>query len=220
VHFSFMEDGPDPNSKVLTGHNDRNITINLAEADDPFREKLRQQLGEGYRTLLGHFRHEIGHYYWDRLIADSDWLPRCRELFGDETADYGEALKKHYAEGASRDWPERFISAYATMHPWEDWAETWAHYLHMVDTLGTARSYGLALRPTPVGAEPAKPLRTPAIAATDFEDLSRSWVELTLALNSLNRSMGIIDPYPFVLAPAIFEKLSLVHEVVLRAAAK
>ncbi len=222
VSFSFMEDGPGPLSKVFTGHRDRRITINLAEADDPFREKLRQQLGEGYRTLLGHFRHEIGHYYWDRLIQGSTWYERFRALFGDEQAEYDAALQRHYAKGPPSDWPERFISAYATMHPWEDWAETWAHYLHMIDTLGTARAYGLALRPEPVGSlRSADPTgRTHATDVAGFDELAHSWVALTLALNSLNRSMGLIDPYPFVLGPAVLQKLAFVHEVVTHSAAR
>ncbi|MDP9034714.1 MAG: putative zinc-binding peptidase, partial [Myxococcota bacterium] len=148
--FCFLEDGA--SSKVFTGHNDGIITINLAEADDPFREKTREQLGETYRTLLGHFRHEIGHYYWDRLIKNSNDLAAFRDLFGDEQADYAAALRRHYELGAPPDWASTFVSAYASMHPWEDWAETWSHYLHMVDTLETARTYGLAVR-----AEPESP---------------------------------------------------------------
>jgi hypothetical protein len=140
--------------RVLTGHDHGVITINAAEADDPFREKIRVEMGEPYRTLLGHFRHEIGHYYWDRLVQSTPWLERFHSEFGDESADYSEALQRHYDAGPPADWSSHFISAYASMHPWEDWAETFAHYLHIVDTLDTARSYGLALRPAPLGRAP------------------------------------------------------------------
>jgi hypothetical protein len=210
--FSFMKDTPE--AKVFTGHNNGQITINIAEADDPFREKLRKQLGEGYRTVLGHFRHEIGHYYWDRLIKNSPWLPVYRAIFGDESVDYGESVKRHYEQGAPADWPQHYVSAYATMHPWEDWAETWAHYLHIVDTLDTARSYGLVLRPKLHGQQREElSVSARALDFDDFDDLLSGWIPVTVALNSLNRSMGLIDPYPFVLVPDVIEKLRFVHSL-------
>jgi hypothetical protein len=211
--FSFMQDTKS-GEKIFTGHSDGLITINIAEADDPFREKLRKELSEVYRTVLGHFRHEIGHYYWDRLIADSEWLPAFRTLFGDERASYDESLGRHYSEGPPEGWPNNYVSSYATMHPWEDWAETWAHYLHMVDTLGTARAYGLVLQPKPLGGKPTRPLSTRALHFDDFDDLIGGWVPLTVALNSFNRSMGIVDAYPFVLGPAVTKKLNFVHDVI------
>lgn len=210
--FRFKEDMA--GVRVFTGHGDGVITINIAEADDPFREKLRKDFREPYRTVLGHFRHEIGHYYWDRLVKDTKWVAAFRALFGDERVSYDESLKRHYENGPHRDWPHHFVSAYATMHPWEDWAETWAHYLHMIDTLGTARSYGLVLRPRPVLGGERTTLTTRAIDFDDFDDLMRSWVPITVALNSLNRSMGLNDPYPFVLMPDVVEKLRFVHDVV------
>jgi hypothetical protein len=212
VRFSFLADqGAD---KVFTGHHDGLITINVAEADDPFREKTRQQLGETYRTLLGHFRHEIAHYYWDRLIARSEWLEPFRAEFGDERADYAAAVERHYDSGAPPSWPSTFVSAYASMHPWEDWAETFAHYLHIVDTLGTARSYGLVLRPKPVGGEALPEIKTRRVHFDDFEDLTSAWLPLSTALNGLNRSMGLPDVYPFVLSPRALQKLRFVHRVV------
>jgi hypothetical protein len=213
--FSFMSDSPDGRNKVFTGHSDGLITINIAEADDPFREKLRKRLGEGYRTVLGHFRHEIGHYFWDRLIRDSPWLPAYRGIFGDESVDYAESVKRHYSQGAPADWPQHYVSSYATMHPWEDWAETWAHYLHIIDTLGTARAYGLVLRPKSDGRSNEElSVSARSLDLEDFEDLLAGWVPVTVALNSLNRSMGLIDPYPFVLCAEVIKKLHFVHDVV------
>ena len=216
--FSFK--GDEGKTKVFTGHSDGLVTINIAEADAPFREKMREQMGEGYRTLLGHFRHEIGHFYWDRLIRGSRDLDAFRALFGDEQIDYAAAMERHYREGARPDWASSFVSAYASMHPWEDWAETWAHYLHMVDTLDTARTYGLALRPEPVGGRRDAPRVSIAVRRLDFDDfddLKTAWVPLTLALNSLNRGMGLPDLYPFALADRAITKLRFVHEVIERA---
>jgi hypothetical protein len=216
--FSFLEED-DTGARVFTGHSDGLVTINIAEADDPFRERMRLQMGEAYRTLLGHFRHESGHYYWDRLVAGTRWLDGFRKLFGDETRSYAEARDGHYRNGAPADWPSRFVSAYASMHPWEDWAETWAHYLHMTDTLETARAYDLALKPKPVArvAEDRTPtLSTRRLDLHSFDDLIGGWVPLSVALNSLNRSMGLADPYPFVVPPPAVEKLRFVHEVIAR----
>ena len=133
--------------------------------------------------------------------AATGWQPRFRTLFGDETADYAAAVSRHYENGPASDWPGRFVSAYASMHPWEDWAETWAHYLHMTDTLDTARAYGLSIRPTPVDADSRPRIAARRIDLHSFEDLMSGWVPLTIALNSLNRSMGQPDSYPFVISP-------------------
>jgi hypothetical protein len=197
---------------VFTGHNDGLITINIAEADDPFREKMREQLGETYRTVLGHFRHESGHYYWQRLLGDGPRVDAFRALFGDERQDYGEAREHHYAAGPAGGWWERHVSAYASMHPWEDWAETWAHYLHMYDGIETARAYGLSLRPVPAGAEPAPALRAGRLDLHAFDDLMKAWIPLTIALNNMNRSFGMPDCYPFVLTDAVVAKLRFVHD--------
>ncbi|HVY28236.1 MAG TPA: putative zinc-binding metallopeptidase [Polyangiaceae bacterium] len=218
--FSFKAAEAGDGAPVLTGHDNGHITLNVAEADNPGRERLREQLGETYRTLLGHFRHEVGHYYFDALIRDTQELPAFRELFGDPERSYEAELKRHYAEGPPPSWQDSFVSAYATMHPWEDWAETWAHYLHMVDTLDTGRSYGIALRPQPLGALGPRGdlrLRSTQLDFDDFDDLINGWLPLTFALNSLNRSMGLPDCYPFVLSAPAIAKLRFVHEVIERA---
>jgi hypothetical protein len=192
-----------PTEHVLTGHADGLITLNLAEADPLLREKLRLQLHERYRTLLGHFRHEVGHYYWDVLVKDSPQLDACRELFGDEREDYAAALERHYKREPSDNWRGAFVSEYATSHPWEDWAETWAHYLHITDTLETAGAFGVQLGRLKVAAP------SPA-----FDELMSRWFALTLVLNSLSRSMGYEDFYPFELGSAVQAKLAFVHEII------
>jgi hypothetical protein len=197
---------------VLTGHDSGLITINLAEADDSERERMRRQMSEPYRTLLGHFRHEIAHYYWDRLVWDTPGLEAFRQLFGDEREDYGAALQRHYANGPPPDWQERFVSPYASTHAWEDWAETWAHYFHMVDTLETASAFGMRVRPRVTkGADLSAAIDfDPHIA--NMDRIIDSWLPLTFAVNSINRSMGIADLYPFVLAPPVIVKLSFIHD--------
>jgi hypothetical protein len=213
-------DGP----RVMTGHDDGLITLDVEEADDVHREKVRTEMHEPYRTLIGHLRHEVGHYYWLRLVPGTPWEEPCREVFGDERADYAAALQRHYAEGAPADWRDRFVSAYASAHPAEDWAETWAHYLHMVDVLDTARSFGLVAHHNEVQYEPFGADALDASHASSPEDaaaflaLVNGWIELTGALNELTRSMGEPDFYPFVLSRPAVRKLGFVHQVV-RAAA-
>ena len=210
--FRFLKGTED--EPVMTGHDEGVITLNIDEADFAFRENMREKMGEGYRTVLGHLRHEIGHYYWDRLVDGSVLLEGFRALFGDERASYEAALEQHYQSGPPAQWGESFISAYASMHPWEDWAETWAHYLHMVDTLETAKSHGLTVR-----APANERVSTDRLAFFDFDALTTGWNALTLALNSLNRSMGMKDAYPFVLSPTVLGKLRFVHGAVQRRAA-
>jgi hypothetical protein len=193
-----------PGERVLTGHADGLITLNLAEADASVRERVRADMHERYRTLLGHFRHESGHYFWERLIRDRNRIEEFRELFGDESRDYGEAIAAHYANLAPAR-SEDYISAYASAHPWEDWAETFAHYLHMIDTLETAQSFGVA-------HQLAARSRVPEVS--DFELLFNEWTELTVALNALNRSMGLPDAYPFAISSRVREKLEFVHRIV------
>lgn len=193
-----------PSERVLTGHADGLITVNASEADPVTREKVRVAMGERYRTLLGHFRHEIGHYYWDRLIRNRAALQPFRSLFGDERDDYAAALQRHYGAEAAAAAPDGFISHYAAAHPWEDWAETFAHYLHIVDTLETAQHFGFA-----AAADDDRSGRL-----RDFDALMGEWLELTIALNALNRSMGLEDAYPFVISPGVRDKLAFVHRVV------
>jgi hypothetical protein len=213
--YEFLSDA-DANSPVLTGHAHGVVTVNIAEADDAERERRRLRLGEPYRTLLGHFRHEVGHYYWERLIRDSPRLDAFRELFGDERADYAAALKTHYGSGPSPDWARSFVSAYAASHPWEDWAESWAHYLHMTDMLETAAECGLSLKPK--GRDEPELLRARSGTEEPFEHLMASWFPLTYIHNNLNRSMGLGDGYPFVLSTPAIAKLRFVHDTIVGAA--
>ncbi|MEJ8571682.1 putative zinc-binding peptidase [Microbaculum marinum] len=205
----------DPDTPVLTGHADGLITINLAEADDAEREARRTAMGEPYRTLLGHFRHEIGHYYWDRLVRDGGRLESCRAMFGDERRDYQQALADNYEKGPPDDWRERFVSSYASAHPWEDFAETWAHYLHIIDTLETAEAFGLRTRPNiPNGETLGHTVTFDPYDDVPFDKIITAWLPLTVAVNSLNRSMGQPDLYPFVLPPPTIGKLEYIHRLV------
>jgi hypothetical protein len=193
--------------KVFTGHENGVITLDLAEGDDVHREQLRKEMDEPYRTLLGHFRHEIGHYYYYRLVSTSpDYNGRFRELYGDPDADYQAALDRHYNEGPPPDFAERYVSSYATMHPAEDWAETFAHYLHIRDTLDTAAAFGFA----PAAAT----FERRVLGPSGFDTIIDMWLPLSWALNMMNRSMGKQDLYPFVLPPAVLEKMRFVHTVI------
>jgi hypothetical protein len=204
--FDFLED-------ALTGHVEGVITVNLAEADPAERVRRRVELGEPYRTLLGHFRHEIGHYYWDQLIRGSSRLDAFRTLFGDERADYDAALHRHY-QGAPVGWQDRFVSAYATMHPWEDWAETWAHYLHMTDTLETAAACGFSLTPARTDEPTLSSVPDPTARSVSFERMLEGWGAITYVLNNLNRGLGNGDAYPLSLSAPSIEKLRFVHETI------
>ncbi|WP_148615227.1 zinc-binding metallopeptidase family protein [Nocardioides rubriscoriae] len=183
---------------VVIGHADGVITIDLAESDDAHREKIRSRLAEPYRTMLGHFRHEFGHYAEWQLVRGEERMARCRELFGDESVDYQAELDRHYDQGPPADWAQSFISTYATMHPFEDFAETWAHYLHIADTIETAGEYGLV---TVGGVQ----------SFSTFRDVVTGvWIPLSIALNQINRSMGKDDVYPFVIPPPVLDKLDFV----------
>jgi hypothetical protein len=214
--FDFLS-SPAEGPRVLTGHDDGIITVNIEEADDSVRERIREQLHEPYRTLLGHLRHEVGHHYWDRLIAGSPWLDDFRKLFGDEQQDYAAALQRNYESGPSLGWNQQHVSAYASTHPWEDWAETWAHYLHMVDTLDTALSFGLDIRKLEMEIEPFGRdalFRPNDAGAKRFLSFLNAWIELSAVLNELSRSMGQPDLYPFALPRPAVAKLHFIHLVV------
>jgi hypothetical protein len=183
---------------VTIGHANGVITIDLAESRAAHREKVREKLGEPYRTMLGHFRHEVGHYYEWQLVRGDETLARCRELFGDESIDYQAEIDRHYEQGPPEGWESSYISSYATMHPFEDFAETWAHYLHICDTIETASEYGLAT----VGT---------ITSFRHFRDVVVGiWVPLSVALNMINRSMGHDDLYPFVIPDRVLDKLDFV----------
>jgi hypothetical protein len=214
--FDFLAEASQTHGqRVMTGHDNGLITLAVKEADDAERERIRTSMGEPYRTLLGHFRHESGHYFWDVLVRDGGKLESFRAVFGDEQQDYAAALQAHYTNGPPPDWQQNFVSTYASSHPWEDFAETWAHYMHIIDTLETARAFGLKVQ-----ARPGR--RTELVASLDFdphnaasiEQLIDAWLPLAFAVNSLNRSMGIADLYPFVLSPTAIGKLGYVHGLV------
>lgn len=214
--FAFLADKPgsfdDEEKRVMTGHDQGKITINIAEANDAIKEKIRLDMNERYRTLLGHFRHEIGHYFWSLIIEkNAALLTTYRALFGDEQQDYGKALKNYYQNGAPQDWQQHFISAYASSHPWEDWAESFAHFLHMFDTLETASAWGWT-----VNIKRGRELKLVHLGKNiqTFDEMHNQWVYLSTSLNSLNRSMGMKDVYPFVWSNAVVAKLHFIQEVV------
>lgn len=217
-HFLADSTGGDGNTApILTGHEQGVIVVNIAEANDAVREERRLAMNELYRTLIGHFRHEIGHYYWDRLVADRHAQDMFRAIFGDERQDYDAALARYYGNGPRPDWKLGYVSAYASSHPWEDFAETWAHYLHMIEGIDTARAYSLQLAPRPES-------ETAVALTADFDpygdrpisSLVDSWIPLTIMANALNRSMGQPDIYPFVITAEVLAKLEFVHDLIRR----
>ena len=216
VAFDLLRSPPN-GPRVMTSHGNGLITLNVEEADDAKRETIRQDLREPYRTLVGHFRHEIGHYYWDRLVAGTVWHEPCRALFGDERADYAAALKANYENGPPPDWAKRHISSYASTHPWEDWAESWAHYLHMLDSIDTALSFGFNGENIEVEVEQ---FTLSDLYAPDHPGAERvltlvnSWLLLTTVLNELARSMGQPDFYPFVMSREVLRKVHFISLVV------
>ncbi len=218
LSFDFLRDQPD--HPVITGHTHGVITMNALEADDAARELTRAALHEPYRTLLGHLRHEVGHYYWDLLIKDKPWLAHFRRLFGDERTDYAASLERHYEQGAPEDWRKRHVSEYASSHPWEDWAESWAHYLHLRDALDSAASFGLnaddvEARVQPFGLDAL--WDASRVGSKAYLQLINDWLRLTGVLNELSDSLGQASFYPFVLSRKVVAKLQFVHEVIAHA---
>lgn len=206
-----------PGATASTGHASGQVTITTDEADSAEREQHRVDMDEPYRTLIGHFRHEVGHYYWEQLLqTDPQRLQGFRDLFGDDTLNYQQALQQHYEHGPAANWQAQYISAYASSHPWEDWAETWAHYFHLVDTLETAHAFGLSLQPQAgVDAVMAMTADIDPYVHKDFDELLNRALPLTFAVNSLNRSMGQPDLYPFVLSSKVKDKLRFIHNLLL-----
>ena len=214
--FEFLADQMDANGNVvetvMTGHSSGLIQINIAEADDAERERRRSIMREPYRTLIGHFRHEIGHFYWDLLVKDGGRIAAFSEVFGDPAQNYETALTTYYANGAPPDWQQTYISAYASAHPWEDFAETWAHCFHMIDGLETARAYGIF--PADLPTETVPSTEADPYEATGIDQIISAWVPLTVAINSINRSLGQPDLYPFVLTDAIIGKIDAVFRLI------
>ncbi|KQW61380.1 MULTISPECIES: putative zinc-binding metallopeptidase [Ensifer] len=218
--FEFLADTVDTYGNTVparTGHKNGMISLRASEAEDVVRESVRVSMNEPYRSLLGHFRHEIGHFYWQKLVADEATRIEARALFGDETQDYAAALQRHYYQGPPDDWQERFISPYASAHPSEDFAECWAHLFHIVDALETGRAFGMVL--DPIGHDtleaeiPFDPYREPSAGV-----LVEAWVPLSVALNAIQRSMGQPDSYPFVLSQPVIQKLDFINRLILGAA--
>ena len=96
------------------------------------------------------------------------------------------------------------ITGYATSHPHEDWAETLAHLMHLTDILDSAAASGLSWPEGP-------PLPYDAYAEADTERLVTLAIDLTLAINHVNRALDLPDLYPFVLAAPVREKLAFAH---------
>jgi hypothetical protein len=205
------------NPKLMTGHANGVITILLKEADSVLREQMRLQLLEPYRTLIGHLRHEIGHYFWDQLVYnDKKVLAEYRIIFGNEELNYGDSLNKYYKEGAPENWQESFISKYATSHPWEDWAETWAHYLHIMDMLETSYFFGLNVTPIESNNDMKANVSFDPYLVADFDIIVKTCIPLSFAVNSINRAMGVPDVYPFIITPAMITKMNFIHQLLLK----
>lgn len=212
--FDFVAQQNNPN--LMTGHANGVITILLREADSVLREQMRKQFSEPYRTLIGHLRHEVGHYFWDRLIyTNPNILEEFRTIFGDERANYSEALELYYKVGAPSKWQASFISKYATSHAWEDWAETWAHYLHIMDIVETAYFFGITVRPIKMSNELKTKVSFDPYTIEDFDVIMKTCRPLSFAVNSINRGMGVADVYPFVITPTVVEKLKFIHRLLL-----
>lgn len=199
-----------PGEGGITGHFDGVVTLDLAETDDLHRDRLRHRLGEPFRTVIGHLRHEIGHFYWDRLVGQSDDLKRFRRVFGDERDDYAQAVERYYAgAGAGGSWDRaRFVTAYAAAHPFEDWAETFAHYLHILDAVDTAVAHDL------VPDDSASILVTDAVGTLELADILAAWRPINIAVNAIAETLGVAPVYPFDPVDAVVDKLAFVHRQV------
>ncbi|MFP5486675.1 MAG: putative zinc-binding metallopeptidase, partial [Acidimicrobiia bacterium] len=194
-----------PGEGGITGHLDGVVTLDLAETDDLHRDRLRHRLGEPFRTVIGHLRHEIGHFYWDRLVGQSDDLKHFRRLFGDERVDYAESVDRYYAHAGAAWDRTRFVTGYAAAHPLEDWAETFAHYLHILDAVDTAVAHDL------VPDDSATILVTDAVGTLELVDILSAWRPINSAVNAIAETLGVPAVYPFDPADAVVDKLAFVH---------
>ncbi|MDX1483219.1 MAG: putative zinc-binding metallopeptidase [Alphaproteobacteria bacterium] len=206
--FHMLAEGAMP---VFMGHADGVVTISVAEADPVLRITRRQALDEPYRTMIGHIRHELAHMLWWRLSLRTDFIDGFRDIFGDERSDYVAALERHYQQGPPVDWRLNYLTAYASTHPHEDWAETAAHLLHLTDIADSFIAVGLS---TPELPGPG----WDAYGEADPDRLIHVAAALTVGLNHVNRSMGHSDLYPFVLSEPARRKLAFVHDWLRRGA--
>ncbi len=201
---------PNQTQPVFSGHQNGSITLNLNEANDAHREATRLSFGEPQRTVLGHLRHELSHFFFQRFVDGWPEIAGFRELFGDERADYNAALQQHYNQGPAADWQQRFVSAYASSHPWEDWAETCAHYLLMVEAVDTAAAWGLQLSlPEGIQVQPDLGAATAPVQRMVVDH----WLPVARFLNAMSRSLGLADSYPYLVPPPVVGKLRFVQHI-------
>ena len=197
-----------PGTGGITGHTEGVVTLDLCEADDVRREELRRRLGEPFRTVIGHLRHEIGHHFWKRLVAQTDAIDTFRQLFGDDRADYAAAISGYYAHGPGVWDPSRHVTAYAAAHPLEDWAETFAHYLHILDATDTAAAHHL------VPVEHAADVVGDRVVTVDFGTILDAWRPVNAAVNAVAETLGAPIVYPYEPAGIVIDKLAFVHRQV------
>ncbi len=214
LSFHLLETVAD-DKPVLTGHDDGLITLNIAEADDVYREAARVSMHEPIRSLLGHLRHEVSHYLQQRYVTGTSGEEHCREVFGDERVDYSKALQTHYQAGPPADWSSNFVSAYASSHPWEDWAETCAHYLLVIDAVQTAKAWGVRLD----GDTPTQPSDSEVQSVPLKHLVLEHWLPVAQFLNAMNRSLGLRDSYPYLMPTRVLEKMSTVQSLLSKASA-
>lgn len=198
LRFVYLSKTADPDATI--GHRGGEITLDIDEADPAYGERIRANLGEHYRTPLGHLRHELGHFVWLTMVAnDPDRLAAFRERFGDERDDYAAALERHYQRVDDLSWRDRHVSFYASAHPWEDFAESWAQVMHVHDVVETGAAWGVVHAP----ADPAD---------------ARAWlgtsVTASVAANELARAMGMRDLYPFALTEGARTKVEFCWRLV------
>lgn len=185
---------------AIIGHRGGEITLDLDEADPARREQIRATLGEHYRTPLGHIRHELGHYVWlNHVATEAAVLDEFRNMFGDERSDYTSSLEEHYARLDDGSWRDDHVSFYASAHPWEDFAESWAQLMHVHDVVETGASWGVVDLP-------------------DDPTDARAWlgnsITASVAANELARSMGMRDLYPFALSAGVRAKVEFCWRLV------